>query len=332
MKAEYLRFTDEMIPEAAKLLAARHARHRKALPLLPARFEDPTIAAQTVDRLWQQKLKNGFVACRAGKLIAYLIGETTTQSWGRSGYVYLAGYALAENESPAVLQDLYALLGDEWVKTGHFNHYLYICAADQDILHALFDIGFGKERTDALLQLNTLDIPQRPEPDGVEIRQAGSGDNILTGSFSNLIFRALANAPYWHPTLPEDWNDLYEGWSELADDKEWTVWLALEQTEAIGMIGFRKQEEADDDLLVPPQTTYLSVAATKLSARGRGIQTALTWHGLKQAQQTGYQICYTNWISPNFLASRFWPRFGFQDAAYRLAKKVNPMIAWARTE
>jgi hypothetical protein len=32
------------------------------------------------------------------------------------------------------------------------------------------------------------------------------------------------------------------------------------------------------------------------------------------------------------LASRFWPRFGFKDVAYRVSKKVNPMIAWAKDE
>ena len=41
MKTEYFTFTDEMIPAAGRLLAARHARNRQALPLLPARFEDP---------------------------------------------------------------------------------------------------------------------------------------------------------------------------------------------------------------------------------------------------------------------------------------------------
>jgi len=44
-----------------------------------------------------------------------------------------------------------------------------------------------------------------------------------------VIMRALANAPYWHPTVPEDWDELREGWAELADDKEWTVWMALEK-------------------------------------------------------------------------------------------------------
>ena len=40
---------------------------------------------------------------------------------------------------------------------------------------ALFDLGFGKERVDALLDLRTLDIPEVEEPTGITIRQAGQG-------------------------------------------------------------------------------------------------------------------------------------------------------------
>ena len=83
-------------------------------------------------------------------------------------------------------------------------------------------------------------------------------------------------------------------------------------------------------MLASPNTVYLSVGATKPQARGRGISTALTSHGLEQARKDGYKICYTNWISPNLLASRFWPRFGFKDVAYRVSKKVSPMITWAK--
>ena len=330
MKTEFLPFADNMIPEAGKLLAARHARNRKVLPLLPVRFEEPAVATKAVEALWQKKSKNGFAAFRNGKMVAYLIGETMTLEWGRSGYVYLPGYALAENEIPATLQDLYALLGDEWVKKGNFNHYLYVSAADKGLLDALFDISFGKERVDALLDFGAVAIPDVEKPNGVTIRQAGTGDNALTGSFSNVIFRALAQAPNWHPTIPEQWDELHEGWSELADEKEWTIWLALEKEQPVGIIGFTLQKETDTDLLASPQTAYLSVAATKPQARGRGINTVLSWHGLERTRKDGYKICYTNWISPNLLASRFWPRFGFQDVAYRVAKKVSPMIAWAR--
>jgi ribosomal protein S18 acetylase RimI-like enzyme len=332
MKTEYLPFTENMIPDAGKLLADRHARSRKSLPLLPARFEDSQVATKAVDALWQKKLKNGYAAFRNGKMIAYLIGETTTQTWGRSGYVYLPGYALTEGESPVVMQDLYAMLGDDWVKTGNFNHYLYISVADKNILDAMFDLGFGKERVDAMMEIGSLEIPEVEKPKGVSIRKAGKGDNALIGSFSNVIFRALGKAPYWLPTIPEDWNELHEGWSELADDKEWTVWLALDKDEALGTVGFKAQKETETDMFGSPSIAYLSVAATKPHARGRGISTAITWHGLEQARQDGYEFCYTNWISPNLLASRFWPRFGFKDVAYRVAKKVSPMIAWAKDE
>lgn len=332
MKMEYLPFTNEMIPEAAELLAKRHTRQRQELPLLPGRFEDPQVTAIAMNELWENKQKGGYAAFCNGRLTAYLIGETSTNPWGRSGYVYLPGYALKEDESPAVLQNLYTMLGEGWVRKGCFNHYLYISARDRDVVNAFFDLGFGKERVDALLDLRTLDIPNLEGPTGIQVRKAGKGDNAYLGNLSNIIFRALAKAPYWHPTVPEDWDELYEGWSELADDPEWTVWLALENDEALGMIGFRAEPEQDTQMLASPRTVYLSVAATKPEARGRGINTHLTWLGLQQVRQDGFEICYTNWISPNLLASRFWPRFGFQDVAYRLAKKVNPMIAWARDD
>lgn len=332
MKIELLPFTSEMIPAAGRLLAHRHACNRERLPLLPERFEQADVAAKAVEALWQEKYTNGFAAFRDGKMIAYLIGKTSPDPWGRAGYVYLPGYAVAEEERPAIIQDLYALLGDHWVKRGCFNHYLYISAVNTRVIETLFDVGFGKERVDALLDFRTLEIPEVEEPTGVIIRKAGTGDNAHLGSLSNIISRALAKAPHWHPTVPEDWDELHEGWSELPDEKDWTIWMALEADEAVGTVGFHKEEEADTKMLASPNTVYLSVAATKPQARGRGISTVLTWYGLQQARQEGYEICYSNWISPNLLASRFWPRFGFKDAAYRLAKKVNPMIAWARDE
>lgn len=330
MKPDYLPFTEEMIPAAGKLLAARHTQNRTSLLLLPKRFEDVQVATKAVETLYSKKFGNGYAAFRDGQMVAYLLGEYVPQPWGRCGYVYLPGYALAADESPATLQDLYARLGDDWVRMGVFSHGLYISAADTQVIAALFDLGFGKERVDALLDLHTLNIPESKEPAGITVRRAGLGDNAHLGSLSDLIMRTLAGAPYWHPTVPGDWEELREGWSELADNEEWTVWLALENEEVQGMIGFTSQTQTDMDMVAAPKSVYLSVAATKPAARGRGISTSLTWHGLEQAREGGFAVCYTNWISPNLLAARHWPRYGFGEVAYRLSKRINPMIAWTR--
>jgi ribosomal protein S18 acetylase RimI-like enzyme len=329
MTLEIKPFTEEMILVAGELLAQRHKRDRVSFPLLPVRFENSQVAEAAVRSTWQAKLKHGYAAFRDGRLVGYLIGEQVTQSWGRCGYVYLPGYALADGENAATLQDLYARLGDDWVRAGVFSHGMYI-SADAGVIEALFNVGFGKERVDAMLDLRTLEIPDIEEPAGVTIRRAGKGDNEHLGNLSHVIMEALSEPPYWHPTIPEDYPEFREGWSELADDSEWKVWLALEEEEVLGCVGFVDKKEEDADMLAAPKTVYLSIAATTPKARGRSIANALTWRGLEEARNDGFEICYTNWISPNFLASRYWPRFGFKDVGYRLSKRVDPTIAWTR--
>jgi hypothetical protein len=50
---------------------------------------------------------------------------------------------------------------------------------------------------------------------------------------------------------------------------------------------------------------------------------------LAQAARAGFRYCETDWRSANLLASRFWPRQGFRPVAYRLARRIDPRIAWA---
>ena len=337
MKSEYLPFSSEMISEAGELLAKRHTCNRHVLPLLPERFKDPHVAAKAVEELWQAKYKNGYAAFRNEKMTAYLIGDFENMPWARSGYVYLHGYALADGESVAVLQDLYALLDDDWVRQGIFSHNLYISAADKEVIQGLFAIGLGMERVDALLDLRALEIPKLDEPEGTTIRRARKGDNDRAGSVAYVMLKALASAPYWLPIVPEAYDDFVERWSGRVDStseggKEWVVWMALEQDQAVGTVTFFKNTEQENEvqMLLSPQTIYLATAVTKPEVRNRGIANLLTWRGLEEACRKGFEICLVNWVSPNLLASRYWPRFGFQEVAYRLSKQVNPMSAWAR--
>ena len=94
MKPELIPFTKELLADAGKLLAQRHKRNHTLLPELPTRLEDASVARKAIENPWSKKTAGGFAALRDGKLVAYLIGETMTQSWGRCRYVYLPGYAI----------------------------------------------------------------------------------------------------------------------------------------------------------------------------------------------------------------------------------------------
>ena len=334
MKTKLIPFTNDMIPEASELLAKRHQRDRQVFPFMPDRFEKQEVAQNAIGILMNKKRTSGYAAMRYGKLVAFFLGTATNQPWGRCGWTYLPGSALAEGEPVELLQDLYVHLGEDWVKRGVFIHHTYLSKADERLIEAWFNLDFGKERVEAILDFSNVEIPKIKIPERIKIRRGGPGDNEHLGGMSHLIMRELEKPPYFHPTPPEDYPELYEGWSELADDDTVDIWLALEKEHTVATIAswatMHPEEETDTNIFAAENTFSFSVAATRPEYRKQGIMTALTWTCLKYNRDRGYKYCYTNWISPNLSASRFWPRFGYKEVAYRLTKNINPMIAWTQ--
>ena len=334
MKTEILSLTNEMLPQAGALLAQRHQRHRLQFPSLPSRFEQIDVATRALTKLFEKKSALGYAAFRNGEMLAYLLGDYSSEAWGRCGWVRLPGSAIAEGESTNTLQDLYVKLGDDWVRRGIFIHHSYLSVAEPALIDAWFGMDFGKERIDAMLDAQNLEIPEIAIPDDVIIRRAGKGDNTRFAGISHVIFRALEKSPYWHPTPSDVWDELKEGWAELADDESVAAWFALNGEQVLGTIAswttMDPEADTDMDIFADEKIAYLSIAATHPESRGTGIGTALAWTCLSFIKQAGYDHCYTNWISPNLSASRFWPRFGFKEVAYRLTRNINPMISWTR--
>ena len=107
MSLELRPFADEHVDEAAALLAAAHARHRAAEPLLAD--SDPRAALAAA---WRRDDSSGVVALSGRGVAGYLLGRTAENAlWGRHVFVDRAGHAAAE---PEVVRDLFAAAAEHW--------------------------------------------------------------------------------------------------------------------------------------------------------------------------------------------------------------------------
>jgi len=322
-------FSEDLILQAAALLAARQARLRQADPALPGRYEAPTAAQAGLAALWSKPQTTGVAAFEGDRLLAYMIGSPKLEPvWGRNAWVHSPGLALAEGADPSVVADLYAAIGEGWVRDGVFFHFAMTPIAEPAIVQAWFALSFGIEQVQALADLRAL-APSPPPPPGLTIRRAGPEDADILAGFSELIWRELVKAPVWGITLSEAAPVIRAGYAELASDPTVTVWMAEIDRRVVAIQGYWEPDEPDE-VLVPEKSVTISVFSTLPEERGKGIQSVLTRHGLAQARAAGYDFCETDWRSANRGVARSLPRLGFRPVGYRLVRRVDARIAWAR--
>ncbi len=330
MSIQIIPFQNDLLPQAAKLLAQRHTKDRISLPEMPSRFEDPLIAQKSIEAALKRKHASGFAALEAGQLVAYLIGDMVIDNvWGRSGWIRMSGCAYNLDGDAEIVRELYAALGTRWVDYGIFSHFILIPITDPALIQAWFSLSFGIEQIHALTDLEALN-PVLPDiSPKIEIRKVEPEDRQCMAEMSDVIWRTQVKAPVWGVMMPETVSEIEEGWAELVDEAEVTVWLTLMEGRIVAVQGYWSAEQTDDNLLIPEKCIHLAVAGTREEERGKGIGTLLTKYGLAQAHSAGYRFCETDWRSTNLLSSRFWPRQGFRPAVYRLVRRIDQRIVWA---
>jgi ribosomal protein S18 acetylase RimI-like enzyme len=109
-------------------------------------------------------------------------------------------------------------------------------------------------------------------------------------------------------------------WKETLEEPASTSFVAEHEGRIVGQILLYEEEP---DLARPPGSIYLAVGATLPEVRGLGIGKALTEHALAWAGEAGYATVHTDWRVANLESSRFWPRRGFRETFYRLARRVE---------
>jgi ribosomal protein S18 acetylase RimI-like enzyme len=313
-------FADEHLEDAGRLLAARHARHRAAAPLLPDRFAEPAAAREEVVAAWQMDGASGSAALRDGRLVGYLVGAPREDSvWGDNVWVEAAGHAVEEAEDA---RDLYGSAAGKWVDGGRRRHYVLLPANDAALLDAWFRVGFGQQQAHGLRE-----VPPPADvrvPDGFEIRAPREEEieelvavdlALPTHQRSSPVFSGQSLPTEdeireeWHTTLAGNDERVLIGYREGGPIACWSVTAAERSYHYKG-------------LMLPDRASYLAFASTVPEARGSGIGVALTEASLAVAADDGYASMVTDWRVTNLLASRFWPKRGFRTAFLRLYRSI----------
>jgi len=303
-RSEIVPFGDEHLPAAAELLAARHARHREAEPLLPD-LRDPLAA---VEAEWREEGASGVFSPQG-----YLIASPFTVSnitWMRSN---IAGQAL-EGDREA-MRDLYAVAAERWVEQGHTMHAAFVPSHDAELVDAWFRLQFGASSCLALRETG----PEEPFDAGVEIREGDENDFNEAARLELEMGAAMQPSPSFSNLPLQTQEEVAAEWHEEGLGDTYKLFVAEREGRIVGHILLYRRPP---DLRVPEGSIDLAQASTEPEARGTGVGRALTAHVVRWAHEHGIQVMTTDWRMTNLWASRFWPKRGFRPAFLRVYRSI----------
>jgi GNAT superfamily N-acetyltransferase len=312
-------FTPADVPAAGRLLAERHAAHRRAEPLLSPRFEDPAVAAAEVTAAVEAGA-TGAVAERDGDVVGYLLGGPKPGSvWGPNVWVESAGHAVRE---PELARDLYAAAATAWVEQGLVAHYVLLPAHDPALVDAWFRLCFGLQHVHGIREV-TADVP--PPRDGVTIRAAERTDVPVLARLDLALPEHQALSPTFSagamPTLEESVAD----WEESFDDEGFAYLVAEHGGAVVGAaVGCALEKSSmHAGPARPDHAGFLGFAAVLPEARGLGAGRALGNAVLAWAAAEGFTSAVTDWRATNLLSSRTWPSIGYRPSFLRLHRHLG---------
>ncbi len=319
-KIEVRPFAPADVPAAGRLLAARHAAHRRAEPLLSARYEDPAAAAAEVDAALGAGA-TGAVAVEDGEVTGYLLGQSKeAPAWGPNVWVESAGQAVTEAET---VRDLYAAAASAWVERGLDAHYVLVPASDVALVDAWFRLGFGQQHVHGIRdvpQTGALDLPP-----GVVVRPAERSDIPVLAQLDLALPQHQALAPTFSPGDVMTLEEAAAVWEESFDDEGFAYLVAEHAGQVVGVaVGCALEKSpGHTGLARPDHAGFLGFAAVLPEARGLGAGRAVGEAVLAWAAESGFTSAVADWRATNLLSSRTWPRLGFRPSFLRLHRRLG---------
>jgi ribosomal protein S18 acetylase RimI-like enzyme len=317
---EIVPFSDAHLEDAARLLAARHARQRELEPLLPERFEEPPNAREELDAVWHTEGASGASAFREGHLVGFVLGSSRdAEAWGENVWIEAAGHAVEVAED---IRDLYAAAAGPWFEEGRRRHYAVVPATDAELVEAWFRLGFGHQQA-----LGLREVPARVEvraPDRVDIREPREEDIDTLIEVGMALPTHQRGSPIFSARPLPTADEIRQDWRSTLAGGEETVLIGCLDGRPVACWAVSDSKLSSDHrgLARPASACFLAFASTLPVARGSGIGIALTNAVLAAAAEEGYAAMVTDWRVTNLLASRFWPRRGFRTSFVRLYRSI----------
>ena len=218
-RLEVVPFSDEHLDAAAALLAARHARHREAEPLLPE-LDDPRAA---VEREWREEGASGVFA-GSGYVIAAPVEIFGGPTWMRVG---IAGHAV--DGDPETVRDLYAAAASRWVDEGYTKHAVFVPSHDGQLVDAWFRLCFGASAALAMRET----APEEPFDAGATIRHGAREDYPDAARLELEMSASMQPSPSFSDVPLQTLAEVVEEWND-GDDEVYELFVAERDGRIVG--------------------------------------------------------------------------------------------------
>lgn len=303
-------FSAAHLDDAAAVLAERHRRHLASSALVA---EAPDLRSE-LEEAWEADGAGGSVLLVDGELRGYVLASpkpltNTGLTWMLVGF---AGYALEGD--PELARDLYAHAAARWVDEGHTRHGLYVPASDPEHVDAWFRLCFGASGVTAARRT-------APEPfeSEVVVREGRPDDLQAAARLDRAMADSMQPAPSFSGRAEVTQAETVEDWRDTWDDEQFVHFVGELGGRVVGHIVLYRGREG---LRIPTPSIDLAAASTDPEARRSGVGRALTAHVLGWAAENGYPVMTTDWRMTNLLASRFWPKRGFEATFLRMYRSI----------
>ena len=313
-------FSEDHVPDAGRLLAARHRRHRSDEPLLPAAHEDPEVAAASVAAAFREQAASGAVAVRGGRVVGFLLGAPKPSgTWGPNVWVESAEHAVERAED---VRDLYAAAATRWVEEGRTAHYAVVPAHDPALVAAWFRLAFGHQHTHGIREVAP---GPAPPPAGTVVRRGVADDAPALAHLDLELPRHQALAPTFSAGPRGSYEESLAELEQDVDDPAFATFVAEVGGRVVGSaVGCSLEVSGSHTGPARPENAgFLGFAAVLPAVRGRGVGHALGEAVLAWCAEQRHTCVVTDWRETNLLSSRAWPALGFRPSFVRVHRLLG---------